>query len=56
MLLSRILVEDREAKVTEQGLLNADVKKDGKRDPDDCSKILRYIAKIIKAEDLGTPD
>ena len=56
VLLSRILVEDREAKVTEQGLLNADVKKDGKRDPDDCTKILRYIAKIIKAEDLGTAD
>ncbi|MBR3447085.1 MAG: glycoside hydrolase family 9 protein [Oscillospiraceae bacterium] len=56
VLLSRILVEDREATVTEQGLLNADVKKDGKRDPDDCTKILRYIAKIIKAEDLGTAD
>ena len=39
--------------LTDQGLLNADCKKDNKRDMDDAMMILQFIAKIIPYSKLG---
>ncbi len=47
VLLARLLVEDREAVVTEQGKLNADMNQNGTPDPDDITLILKKIAKMI---------
>ena len=46
--LMRFIVEDRTLVVTKQGLANADANANGTVDSDDCSTILKYIAKIIK--------
>lgn len=47
VLVMRYAVEDRDAVVTEQGLKNADVDKNGKTNEDDATMILKYIAKKI---------
>ena len=53
VLLARYCVEDVSAKISEQGMKNADCKLDGNVDPEDGAKILQYIAKIITYSDLG---
>ena len=55
VLLSRYLVSDREAVITSQGLRNSRVVNGASLNNDDVTKILRVIAKKIKAEDL-TPE
>ena len=47
VLLARLLAEDADAKVTEQGMINADVTHDGTVGSDDTVKILKFIAKMI---------
>jgi len=47
ILLNRLLAEDTAAKVSEQGILNADVTRDGIPAPDDSVKILEYLAGIV---------
>ena len=54
VLLSRWMVEDETAVVSEQGKHNADVKNDGIYDGEDTSRILKYLAKLIKYSVLGT--
>ena len=54
VLLSRIAVEDTTANVTAQGMKNADCNLDTKTDLDDCTMILRYIAKLIPYSKLGS--
>ncbi|MCQ2407067.1 MAG: glycoside hydrolase family 9 protein [Oscillospiraceae bacterium] len=54
VLLSRYITEDGEAVITAQGKLNADVKNDGTFDGEDTTRILMYIAKLIKYSVLGT--
>ena len=54
VLLCRIIVEDKQAVVSSQGMINGDCNLDGKRDPDDCTMILQYIAKLIPYSKLGT--
>ena len=54
VLLSRMLAEDKTAKITSQGKLNADCKKDGDLNSDDVLRILQYIAKQIEYSVLGT--
>lgn len=53
VLLSRLLAEDAEAKVSEQGMINADVTGNGSIGSDDTIKILKFIAKMITAEELA---
>ena len=47
VLLARLIAEDTEASVTEQGLLNADMNGNGQPDSDDVILILKKIAKMI---------
>ena len=47
VLLARFLAEDKEAVVTDQGKVNADVNKDGTPAQDDITMILRAIALLI---------
>ncbi len=54
VLLARFVAEDASAKVSTQGKLNADVNANGKPDSEDTVKILRFIAKLIPYENLGT--
>ena len=51
VLLSRYLVSDAEATVTDQGLANADGDKNGKVDGEDVTFILNVIAKKISLND-----
>ncbi len=51
VLLSRYLVSDAEAKVSDQGLANADGDKNGKVDSEDVTFILNVIAKKISLND-----
>lgn len=53
VLLSRLLVEDKGAKVIDQGMLNADCNRTGSPDPEDADMILKYIARQIPYSDLG---
>ena len=53
VLLARVAAEDTKCGVTEQGKLNADVEYDGKVKTDDLTKLLKYLAGIIKYSDLG---
>lgn len=48
VLLARLLVEDRDAIVSEQGRRNADCDADGKTTPDDTVLLLRFIAKFVR--------
>ena len=47
VLLARLIAEDSSAKVTTQGLLNADCNADGNRTRDDLIILLQFIAKLI---------
>lgn len=47
VLLARYLNADKNAVVTDQGRLNAEVRKDGKINSDDLTDILRIIAKLL---------
>lgn len=47
VLLARMIAEDADAKVSEQGLLNADTSRDGQISSDDIVQILKYITKMI---------
>lgn len=53
VLLNRFFVEDKKAKITDQGMLNADCKYDNSVDPDDATLILQYIARMIPYSQLG---
>ena len=53
ILLARISAEDKSAKLTEAGKLNADCVADGKINNDDTIAVLKFLAGLIKAEDLG---
>ncbi len=53
VLIARFAAEDREATMTDQGRQNADVTHDGNVDAQDTTKILQYIAKQIRLEDLA---
>ncbi|MBP0971706.1 MAG: dockerin type I repeat-containing protein, partial [Oscillospiraceae bacterium] len=53
VLIARFAVSDADAKMTDQGRRNADVTGDGIVDGFDTTKILKYIAKIITAEELA---
>ncbi|MBR3046046.1 MAG: leucine-rich repeat protein, partial [Oscillospiraceae bacterium] len=48
VLLARFCVEDRHVKITDLGLLNADVNGDGQADMEDQTLIVLYIAKRFK--------
>ena len=47
VMLARLLVEDKNLIVTEQGMANSDCDGDTKITPDDLTWILRFIAKLI---------
>lgn len=53
VLLARLCAQDSGAVVSAQGKINADVTHDGTIDGSDTLKILKYIAKIISADDLA---
>ncbi|MBR3418732.1 MAG: dockerin type I repeat-containing protein [Oscillospiraceae bacterium] len=53
VLIARFAAEDREATMTDQGRQNADVTHDNNVDSQDAAKILQYIAKQIRLEDLA---
>ena len=53
VLLARLIAEDADAKVTDQGMKNADVNASGAPDSEDIVMILKFIAKIIPYSDLG---
>ena len=48
VLTARVLVEDIEAEITQQGLKNADANGSGKLESEDLSMLLQAIAKKIK--------
>ena len=52
VLTARFCGEDREAVITDQGRLNADVTQDGSVDTNDTAMILQYIAKKISAKEM----
>lgn len=52
VLLSRLIAEDADATVTEEGMINADVSHSSSIESDDTILILRYISKIISYADL----
>jgi endoglucanase len=54
VLLARFNAEDSSAKITTQGKANADVNASGAPDKNDTVKILKFIAKLIPYESLGT--
>ena len=47
VLIARIVNEDKTAKITDSGMLNADVNQNGQPDSDDMTMILLYIARQI---------
>ena len=53
VLLLRFSSGDSTAKVNEAGLANADCRYDGTVDSDDATVILKYIAKLISASEMG---
>lgn len=53
VLLNRFLSEDMGARVTAQGLLNADCLYDGAQTADDSIMILQYLAAMIPYDNLG---
>ena len=53
VLLARLLAEDADAKVNEQGMLNADCDGTEGLSSSDTIQILKYIAKLITAEQFG---
>lgn len=53
VLVARVAAEDKQAKLTEQGRVRADVTHDNSLTADDALKILRYLAKFLTADDLA---
>lgn len=53
VLIARFANEDRDAVITDQGKENADVTHDGKVDAQDTEKLLQYIAKKVRYDELG---
>lgn len=53
VLICRFAVSDKTAVLTDTGKANADVTHDNSVDGEDASKILKYIARLISADDLG---
>lgn len=53
VLIARFYAEDRDAVITNQGKLNADVTHDGEVTMEDASKILLAVAKLIPMTDLA---
>lgn len=53
VLISRFAAEDKEVSLTAQGKVNADVNGNGKPDPDDAVKVLKFIAKLISEKELA---
>lgn len=49
VLLARYCVEDKEAIISDQGLVLADVNKDGKPTNDDVTLIVKFVANLITA-------
>lgn len=47
VLLARLVAEDANAKVSAEGLLNADVNKNGAPDSEDVIMILKYVVKLL---------
>ncbi|MBP0966054.1 MAG: dockerin type I repeat-containing protein [Oscillospiraceae bacterium] len=59
VLIARFAAEDRDAVISDQGRINADVTYDGCADAGDTARILQFIAKQISYEELagsGTED
>ncbi|MCQ2417516.1 MAG: glycoside hydrolase family 9 protein [Oscillospiraceae bacterium] len=54
VLLARFLAEDSTATVSAQGKLNADVVGDGALNSDDVAKILKFVARSIDYDAMGT--
>ncbi len=54
VLLARYLNEDTGAEISTQGKKNADVNASGTPDMPDMGKILKFVAKLIPYESLGT--
>lgn len=53
VLIARFAAEDKEAKISAQGQINADVTHDGTIKGDDATKVLKYVAKLITKADLA---
>lgn len=53
VLICRYAVEDKEATISDEGMINADVTGNGKVDGDDALKIVRFAAKLISEADLA---
>ena len=53
VLICRYATEDAGARITDQGKKNADVDGSGNVTADDTIKILKYIAKLINADQLA---
>jgi hypothetical protein len=53
VMLARLVAEDTETGVTDEGKLNADCKKDGKTDMNDLRQLLKYLADLIPYQTLG---
>lgn len=49
VLLARLIAEDSTAKISEQGLKNADVDKNGAPGSEDVIAILKFISKLISS-------
>lgn len=52
VLIARYCAGDTAARLTDQGIANADVNHNGNVDPEDVAKILQYVAKLISYSDL----
>ena len=53
VLIARFANQDKTAKITDQGIANADVTGDSTVDSDDCTKVLKYVARIISEAELA---
>lgn len=51
VMCARFCAEDRTVKITRQGILNADVDKNGNPDPGDTILMLKFIARLITSFD-----
>ncbi len=51
VMCARFCAEDRTVKITRQGILNADVDKNGNPDPGDTILMLKFIARLIPSFD-----
>lgn len=56
VLTARFAAEDKNAVITDQGKVNADVTRSGSVDPEDTVMILQYIAKKISYAELAGQD